>query len=232
MVAKRRLVRRKPAEEEEDEEEIEEIEPEIDDEVDEDEEYEDEEDEDEEEEEKPRHARGIKPKAVAKPAPKPMKVKAKKVKEPEPEEDEEEEEVPAKVGKVQKVDDTKASGLLLDVMNQLEDGKSLLITHLGKGKYAIGFADGLKAAPQGLRGDAYWDKVANPGYRDWMHNWHDMTYDEKGKYAKKNKIKWNHHENPKVDVIRLTEAVRAAEGIEKYKPEYRSRSARAALRGG
>lgn len=232
MVVKRRLVRRKPVEEEVEDEEVE------DEDLEEEEEEEvEEEEEDEEEEEEvvvkkaprgiSRHAdkKAQKPPKVEKPAPKKVKVE-------EPEEEEEEEEViPAKKIKVQKVEETVIGSILVEAMKQLGDGKVVVISSLGHDKFSVGYSDAVAAVKEKIRGKQYWDIVASPGYKSWNHEWHQKTYDEKVKFAKSKKIKWDTHPNPKVDVIRLTEAVRAALGVEKYKPEYRSRSARANLRG-
>jgi hypothetical protein len=73
--------------------------------------------------------------------------------------------------------------------------------------------------------------MVDPNYLEWINTWKAKSYAEKKAYAKKAKIKWEEHADERIDVMRITQAVREAEGIEKYKPEYRSRQARAALRG-
>ena len=233
---KRRLVRRKPVEEEE------EIEEPVEEEEVEDEEIEESDEEEEEEEVKPR--RGIKPSKKVVPEPKKIKsVKpVKKAKEPEPEpepepedeevEEEEEEEVPAKKIKVQKVETVVLGSIVAEAMNQLADGKVIVVKSIGHDKFAISYDDAAPAVKEKLRGRAYWDIVENPDYRKWTHEWHQKSYEQKVAFAEKKKIQWDRQKNPKVDVIHLTEAVRRALGVEKYLPEYRSRSARMKIRGG
>lgn len=86
------------------------------------------------------------------------------------------------------------------------------------------------AGPRKLSGKEYWQEVLDPDYNEWREEWVELTYEEKVARAKKAKVKWEEHENPKVDVMRLTEAYRKHLGVHKYKPEYRSRSARSAVR--
>lgn len=225
MVIKKRLIRRKPVEPEPEEEEIEDLEPE-------DEEFEAEIEEEEEEEVKPSKVapRGITHKVISKVPPKPAPKPAPKPVVEEPEEEEEEEE-PAKKIKVQKVEDTVVSSIVLQAMQHMKEGKSLLITSLGNDKYSIVFSDHALPAPSSkMRGKEYWEAVTSPDYLAWSEEWQNKSYEEKVKFAQKKKISWDSHPNPRVDVIRLTEAVRKALGIEKYKPEYRTRSARASLR--
>jgi len=234
MVIKRRLIRRKPVEEEVEDEEVEEVEDtEVEeDEVDVEEEDEDYEEEGEEEEPQPVKklvSRGIAPRPVAKlpmvqAKPVPKQLKLEKV---------EEEVAPAKTVKVMKVEETVVASVLMEAMKQLADGKVMIVTNLGNGKFSIGHSDNLPTgATSKLRGNAYYDAVVSPEYEKWSAEWKTKTYEEKVRFAQKKKITWDEYPNPKVDVIRLTEAVRTALGIEKYRPEYRTRASRAALRGG
>jgi hypothetical protein len=232
MTVKRRLIRRKPVEEEIEEEEVEDEDLEVEEE--EDEEVEEEEDEEEEPAPVKKSSRGIAPKPTPAPAPKPAPKAAPKPtkKVVEEEEEEEEEPAPSKKVKVQKVEQTVASAILLEAVQHLEDGKTLVISNLGNGKFGVSYSEEIQtAASNKLRGKSYYDTVTSDEHKAWSTEWKQKSYEEKVKFAKKKGIKWDAQPNPRVDVIHLTEAVRLALGIEKYKPEYRSRSARAALRG-
>lgn len=144
--------------------------------------------------------------------------------------DDEEEEVKEKKSplKLEKVSKTMHDSILSDLLDVLNDGGSLII-HKSKDTYTISSADGIVRTRK-LKGSEYWDEVSDPAYRKWGEEWRQKTYEEKVKFARKNKLVWNEHDNPRVDVIRLTEAVREYLGIEKYKEQYRTRASRAAIR--
>jgi hypothetical protein len=169
----------------------------------------------------------------AKPAAKiavPVKAAAKKAAEPEEEEEDEEPAAkPAKVS-IRKVDGMVAENVVTKILEAMDQGKSIVITKTDDNQWQFASAEKFKD-PDKLRGKEYWDKVKNPEYEKWMDDWHNLTYAEKVAKAKKAGVKWEAHDNPKIDVIRLTAAMRAHLGIEKYKEEYMSRTARAALRG-
>lgn len=239
MSARRRIIRRKPVEEELEEEELEETESELEEE----EELEEDEIEEEEEEEvvPVRKARKMDEapapatkKVVGKPAPVAKKAPAP-AEESEDEEEYEEEEVSApKVGKVKvrKVETVVADNVFAQILEGIETGKSVLITRTGDGKWELSLTDGKGKSSAGrLTGKAYWDEVSNPEFTQWNAEWQEKTFDEKKSYAKKLGLKWEEHANPKVEVMRITEAVRNHLGVEKYKEEYRTRSARAAIKG-
>jgi len=213
------------------------VEPEIeaddevedDDEVEEDEELEDEEDEEEEIKQPVRKAKV--------PAPKPAPVKAapapapKKAPAPLPEDDEEEEKTPAAPVKIKNANAMVVDGLLAGAMTALADGKSLVITALGDNKYSIVMGEAAAKPTKKLRGAEYAQEVLSPEYIKWMSEWKLKTYDEKVAFAKKIKVTWEAHTTPQINVMRVTDAVRTKLGLEKYKEQYRSRSARAALLG-
>ena len=218
--------------------EVEEAEVEDEEELEDDVELEDElEDEEEEEEEEvtPRKARRFQkpaPKVVTKPAlkskvvPPPVKAVAKG-KEPVTDELEDEEVKPVgiKAAPVQ-----VAESILVGLLESLEAGKAIVITKINEKKWQITSTDVLKSTGK-LRGKEYWDKVRNPEYNAWRTAWKERSFEEKKAYAKKLGVKWATHANPRIEEMHVTQAVREHEGISKYKPEYASRSARAALRG-
>jgi len=184
---------------------------------------------DEDDEPSPRAARKM-GKKHAKPAKAAKTEKTeKKVAESE---DEDEEPVKAKTVKVKAVSET----LISDLVEALAEGKALVITHLSSGKWqavAGEYVTKVSAADGGhwLRGKEYTDKVRSEEYEAWRAEWKQLTLDEKRAKAKKVGAEWESAEDDGIEAMRLSAAYRKAKGIEKYKPEYRDRSARAALRG-
>lgn len=127
-----------------------------------------------------------------------------------------------------------------DIMSSLRDGEALMLKKEGINSYQISVIPndiiisktGFQYLKKGLTGRQYWDEVLNPEFAVWSKKWNAMTYSEKLKYTKSKKIVWEPvPDNQKLDVMRMTEAVRKAENIEKYKPEYMKRSARSKVRG-
>jgi hypothetical protein len=171
-------------------------------------------------------------KKVAPPAPV-AKVAKPVVKEVIEDVDDEEDvvEAPKKI-KVKPVDATVAGSMMLELMENMEVGKAITITRTADDKWIFGTADAAKATTaNGLRGKPYWLEVLDPSYLAWDVDWRTKTYDEKIKAAKKAGATWKEEKDPRVNILRATEAYRTAMGIEKYKPQYRTRAARAALQG-
>lgn len=218
-------------EELEDEEELEDDVEELEDDVEDDQ-------EEEEEEVTPRKARRFQkpaPKVVTKPALKskvaalpPVKAVAKG-KEPVTDTDELVDEEVKPVG-IKAAPVQVAESILVGLLESLEAGKAIVITKINEKKWQVTSTEVLKSTGK-LRGKEYWDKVRNPEYNAWRTAWKERSFEEKKAYAKKAGIKWTVHANARIEEMNLTQAVREAEGVSKYKPEYASRSARAALRG-
>lgn len=194
----------------------------------------DEVDEDEpEEEDEPEPVKPSK-KAAAKPAPK-AAVKAapaakpsiKKTSKPVVEED----EAPV----VKKTIAVKASSqtLIPDLLSALEIGKALQISRTGENTWTAKVVDAtVTTSRKKMFGKEYWDTVLSEDFVNFTEEWKALTYDEKKKKATKLGAKWEAAEDEGIDTMRITAAVREVQGIEKYKPEYQDRTARAALRGG
>lgn len=175
------------------------------------------------------------------PEPAPVKAATKNVAKAAPAEEEEaaeeeaaEEEAPAPAkAKIRKVDSVVAGEILTGLLDGLEEGKAIVVTRNGENKWQFAMGDAVVAAGGAgkLRGKEFWATVRSPEYDKWRADWKQKTFDEKKKYATKIGAAWEPHENPQIEVMRITAAVREKLGIEKYKPEFASRSARAALRG-
>lgn len=123
----------------------------------------------------------------------------------------------------------ETDNLLADFLAVLEPGKALLITRVKKSQWTVQVAEA--PTTQKLRGKAYYDKVRTPEYQEWRAEWRQLSAAEKAAQAEKMGVEWDEHDDPRIDAMRLTTAVREHLGIEKYKEEYTSRSARAQLRG-
>jgi hypothetical protein len=223
MVTKRRRVRRKPPVEEVEEEAVEEeLEEEegLDELEEEDLEADDDDWEEEEEEEEPPPKPKSKPKKV-KPAP--AKKPAAKKATPVESEDE--------AIEVKKVDTIIAEGVLTGLLDALEKGQSIVITKMTDNKWQLSSATAAVQAGPKLRGQEYWDEVLTQDYQEWHADWKTLTYAEKKKKAKSLKVKWEEHDDERIDNIRISAAVLAKLDIEKYNEDYQTRSARARLRG-
>lgn len=150
---------------------------------------------------------------------------------PEPEDDDEETEPVKKVVKVKPVNAELAGANMLELLAGMTDGTSLVITKIADNKWLFANEMPKAAKPEGLRGNAYWTEVLDEEYLKWYHEWQSLTHDERIKKAKKAGVTWKEDKDPRVNIMRATDAYRTAMGIEKYKPEFRTRSARARLQG-
>lgn len=117
----------------------------------------------------------------------------------------------------------------------LSEGDALIIKRTAEDTYVISMAtrEFVTSAPEpkpaGKKVSV--SDMLTDEYKEWQAEWSQLTYEEKVAKAEEDGVEWNRHENPRVDNMRLTAAYREALGIEKYKPEYRTRKARAAARG-
>lgn len=203
------------------------------------------EEDDDEEEEEEEEVKPVKKTAPISKSPAPAKITTKIVVPPPPaktakkvaapvEDEDEEEEVKQPV-KVKSVQTTVVEGLFEKLLLGMEDGKTMSIKKVGDDKWHVSLTEPV-AAPTGknakFAGQEYWREITSDEFNKWQEDWKQLTYAEKVQKATKAGVKWEQHSNPKVDVMRLTEAYRTHMGIEKYKPEYQTRAARQALRGG
>lgn len=127
-----------------------------------------------------------------------------------------------------------------DIMKAMRSGEAIMIKFDGVNSYQVSIVPndiivsktGFQYLKKGITGKQYWKEVLNPEFEEWSKKWSNMTYTEKLEYATKLGVVWRRVEtNERLDVMNMTEAVRKAEHIEKYKPEYMKRSARSKIRG-
>ena len=140
-------------------------------------------------------------------------------------------------------------------LDHLDEGKSIFITRIaGTGtdpaSFSLRISDGDvsgKKAGRLPRGStkAFEDVVFSEEFKTYAFvdsgtgfanedgtpkGWIQLTRDEKRQFAEANTIEWEHSDSEQMDMIRMSEAVRTALGIEKYKPEYATRAARDGLK--
>ena len=180
------------------------------------------------------------------PKPKPRRRRRKKVVEPpDDDEEEEEDEEPAPAPKKKttrrrrkKVEpepevveeaEVDSETLLEILLDSLDEGNSLTITSTGRGTYAVSLGGKVQAGLQ-LKGKAFWDEVLDPDFQEFSDEWSQMTFEEKKARAKKLKAKWQEHEDPRTEAMRIKPAVCEVLGLSKYKEQYQSRAARAAIK--
>lgn len=123
-----------------------------------------------------------------------------------------------------------------DVLNGLKEGVVYQITKTGNGKFTVSRHESpvekvAVGVHKGLTGKAYYDEVLSREYNEFREMWGSLSNAEREKLMKKDKIKWDEHDDEKVTAMRMSMAYQEFHDIEKYKPEYQSRKARAAIRG-
>lgn len=159
-------------------------------------------------------------------------VPSKKVVDEEDEEDVEEVAAPVKKTVLKPVTDTVMSSMFMALISSMADGSSIIITKIADNKWSITSGESVQQKKSGLKGNDYWKEVLDPAYVEWSKEWTAMSAEDRIKLAKSKKVQWKEDPDPRVNQMRCTEAYREAMGIEKYKPEYRSRKARKELQMG
>jgi len=169
----------------------------------------------------------------------------------EPEEDEEEEDeevvVPAKktapakkavvVESEEEDDEDDEESFEVQGFEGFEVGKTYQLTPIGDGTYIVTVFEGTapvvpgKRRGMGMSGKAFEQEVMTAEYLAWREEWQSMNAVEKEKTVKKAKVRWDEHDNPNINTMRMGQAYVEHLGLSKYKPEYSTNAARAAVRG-
>jgi len=136
------------------------------------------------------------------------------------------------------------AGSLSDLFDALNDGTSVTITKLGKDKWQFVTGIAATAAPvsapkgRGLTGMVFAREAYSEEFFKWHFEdagsgkpWGEMTSEERYAFAEEIGASWEEHDEPRVDAMRMGQAVREKLDISKWKPEYESRAARKALKG-
>ncbi len=154
-------------------------------------------------------------------------------------EEEEDEEPKAKVRSVRlpaedKVAQVTIADLGSALLEVLDAGQSLFFRKSGSG-YAVYKADASLLMPKGKHGaraiklNEFFSIAYSDEFKAWINEWTPLTYEEKVALAKKEGVTWENHETAKIDVMRISEAMREKRGVAKWRPEYESKAARDAL---
>jgi len=117
-------------------------------------------------------------------------------------------------------------GSIIVILREDQDSWKVTVTD----KKFSGIINPFVSSGAKLSGKTYWETVINPEYAAWSKEWNLLTFAEKKNRAKKLGVEWEHNNNPKVEVMLLTDAVRKHLGLTKYRPEFATRSARANIR--
>jgi hypothetical protein len=159
------------------------------------------------------------------PAPKPKRRRAAKAEAiPEPEE-EVDEDAPQSAS---------LGDLAMAIKALLDAGEAISIRKLGSeyiiAKYEPKAGD-IKGQIKGRRKQAMkraeFRAIAwTEDYVDFRKEWEGLSFEDKVKQAKKEKVAWDEHDDPRVNLIHLTLAYREEFGIEKWRPEYSTKEAR------
>jgi len=126
---------------------------------------------------------------------------------------------------------------IAELLDLMREGESVFITKtVAKNGKVTWQADSKEAfmasagAPRGRRKlkatAAYWDLVLTQEYKDWQADWQKMSFEEKVKYAQDNDIKYEDTGEPRTTMMSISQAVRDAEDIKKYKKKYSTSAAR------
>lgn len=120
---------------------------------------------------------------------------------------------------------------MTDVLNDLKVGHAVVITREDKEKYSMRVleTDEFSAKPTMSKAE-YLGIVYTEAYTEFERSWGVKSAEERLAYAKKKKIEWDEHDDHRINMLRLTQAVREAEGIEKYKPEWNTKAKRSKIR--
>jgi len=130
---------------------------------------------------------------------------------------------------IKMVNDVITDNVFSKLLESLDKDESVIITSLGNGKWKLSKGDTLKMGLKKMTKAEAMQEMYNPAYIEFYEWWKTLDYEAKVKEANAVGAEWESHENERVDIIKLTQAYRDVKGVEKYKPEYRTRSARAAL---
>lgn len=142
-------------------------------------------------------------------------------------------EYPEKVqGIPKKISKLVDNRFFADLIREMEVNKALTIIYKGDNtwKLMIGGPGAVSKMLQ-LKGKAYRDEVLSEEFQEHEEEWDELTEAQKIQIAKDAGAEWDEHSISRVNLMRCADAYRKTIGIEKYKPEYSTISARKAIRG-
>lgn len=125
------------------------------------------------------------------------------------------------------------AGPVLDLLEGLRQGDAIIIRREDANTWMVTSTDFVGAVAKKTRlPQNFNDTLLTDDYKDWQDEWSEMTYEEKVKWAKAEKVKWDYDPNmdERINHMRVSLAVQNHLGIEKYKPEYQSHAQRKAAK--
>jgi len=81
-----------------------------------------------------------------------------------------------------------------------------------------------------IDGKTHWNTICTPEFLEFEEDWKQYSYEEKVEIALDEGVEWVRHDDQRTDNMRLTQAVREAREITKFRPEYQDKQARDDLR--
>lgn len=126
-----------------------------------------------------------------------------------------------------------------EIVKRLNVGQHVGLVRLSEGSVSVFFMNEdvsklsapVKKRP-GVVGTKFDQITQTDEYKEHQVKWAAMSLAEKQAYAKKVKAVWEVSADERVNNMKMSVAVMAALGIQKYKPEYQTQAARNALRDG
>ena len=120
---------------------------------------------------------------------------------------------------------------MTDVLTDLTVGHAVVITREDGERYSMRLLETNEfSVKPTLTNKEYLNTVLTEAYVNFGKMWGDMTTEERLKYAKKYKVTWNEHEDHRINMLRLTQAVREVKNISKYAPEWDTKAKRSKIR--
>lgn len=122
--------------------------------------------------------------------------------------------------------------VLMDIVEKIVDRGKAVVISKGKDNQFLIHAEDASEFSMGRAQDwgEYNREVLTPEYLEWSKKWDAMTKEERIEFADEIKAEWEPHKAPRINSMRMAQAVREASGIEKYKEQYNTRSARGRLK--
>lgn len=122
--------------------------------------------------------------------------------------------------------------LVLDMLEAMRTGETYVIGKINDEQWRIAISKEALVVTTGkkLKGVAYDREVCTQEFLDWKKEWQAMSTEEKIHHAEELGVEWEQHETARINLMRAGLAVREHLEIDKYKPQYQSRNARASIR--
>jgi hypothetical protein len=121
---------------------------------------------------------------------------------------------------------------LTRLLDYMAKGHTLMLQRYSDDTWEIGMTKEERVASgrKKLTGVSYWDEVLSDEFQTFQKEWSKLSPEEKIAKARKEGVTWDEHDDPKINIMHLSDAYRAHYKIKKYKPEYENAAMRKALK--